>query len=526
MARDFSPVAVTFTVEAELDGAGEGWTDITRDVRISKPVRWSYGITGSGPLDRVASTGTLTFALDNSSANSGAKVGYYSPGHLFARSGFDVGISVRIGLSYDGITTLKKYRLDHVRPVAGINDERVAICDAVDWMDEAARYKLSGIAIQLNKRSDQIFSTIVSDITRQPENQSVATGQDTFEYALDNLKDEHETAMSAFQKLCQSELGQIFVRRDATKGETLVFEDRHARVKNSVSDAIFVNDTSALEVSRSRDQLLNIVRVVTHMRRVDDAATTVLYSLGDAAPKVDPSDSIFPFGPYRDPTQEAARVGGTEMVTPASTTDFLMNTSADGTGSNITSSFTCTAVFGANGVQWTITNNGAVTGYVTKLQCRGKGVYDYSRAILTANDSSSQTSFGDNVLTMDMSYQTDANIGQLSADYLLHLYKDLLTYVPTMSYIANRNDFLMTQAIQLDISDRIGVTEDVSGLESIIAGSSATVGYFINGVGYEIQNGHLLKVTYTLAPADTSAYWILDQIGASEIGVSTRLAFA
>ena len=32
-------------------------------------------------------------------------------------------------------------------------------------------------------------------------------------------------------------------------------------------------------------------------------------------------------------------------------------------------------VYGANGVDYTLENTGAITGYVTQLQARGKGVY-------------------------------------------------------------------------------------------------------------------------------------------------------
>ena len=48
----------------------------------------------------------------------------------------------------------------------------------------------------------------------------------------------------------------------------------------------------------------------------------------------------------------------------------------------------------------------------------------------------------------------------------------------------------------------------------------------IEDVSFSIEAGGIVRVRYTLAPADASAYWILDQVGASELDQSTRLAYA
>src|SRR5512136_1427816 len=120
-------------------------------------------MAGTGPRDRVASSGSLTFALDNSEANSAGLVGYYSLGHPNARPGFRLGIGVRLKLGYDGVLYYKwRGVIDAVRPIPGEAKERRVSVSCVDWMDEAAKAKLRGLAVQTNKRSDQVFSTIVA----------------------------------------------------------------------------------------------------------------------------------------------------------------------------------------------------------------------------------------------------------------------------------------------------------------------------------------------------------------------------
>jgi hypothetical protein len=55
-------------LELELAGQGNGWTDVTEDLVGSQRPRYGFG--GTGIKDRVANTGELSFALNNSATNS------------------------------------------------------------------------------------------------------------------------------------------------------------------------------------------------------------------------------------------------------------------------------------------------------------------------------------------------------------------------------------------------------------------------------------------------------------------------
>ena len=68
----------TWTMEAYLNGS---WVDITDDVL--GVVRGEWGISGTGPTDFVADTGSLEFDLQNYNP-----VGKYSPGHPNCTSGW------------------------------------------------------------------------------------------------------------------------------------------------------------------------------------------------------------------------------------------------------------------------------------------------------------------------------------------------------------------------------------------------------------------------------------------------------
>lgn len=520
-------VAVTIAVALELSGAGMGWTDVSTDVRLGDGLRIEYGIRGNTALDRVASTGHCSFVLNNMATNSGAKLGYYSPNNANCRSGFGLGIGVRVGFTYSG-TTYYKFRgvLDSITPEPGLARERRVFCVATDWMDEAARWKLTQIATQVGQRSDQVFSTIVAAIPSQPAAQSVATGLSTFPYALDTSRDESMTAMSEFQRVACSEPGYIYVKGDTMQGGTVVFENRQTRLTNT-TNAVTLSDTMlSLDATRSRSDVLNKAQVTVHPRQVDAAATTVLYSLQQPTSNAVPAGAtVVLLGPYRDPNQRAARVGGTSMQAVTATTDYTMNTAADGGGSDLTSNFTVTAALGGNGARFTITNNGATPGYITKLQCRGKGIYDYENALMESKDTASISSYGEHVLALDMWYQSDPVFGQNVADWLLHLYDSPLTYVNSVGFYASDTAALMSAAMTCDISSRVGIVETVSGLTDVISGSAATRGYYINAVTLDVRAGDLVYVAWVLTPADTLQYWLLGQVGASEIGLTTRLGY-
>ena len=517
MAKDLDACDAELTVALEL--AAGVYTDGTADVRRADPVRWSYGIAGSTPTARVASSGSCTLTLSNH-AGGDLAAGRWSPDHRNCTPGFDVGIGIRIGLSYGGATTYKKYYLEAIQPTAGDHGVRATLITGVDLLDAYARFRLRGLTVQTNKRSDQLFTLIYGAVTKQPDRTAIGTGQDTYAYAFDNLQEE-KTAMAAFQQLALSELGYIAVKRDGVSGETLVFEDRHSRTKTATNAYTFRGDTDQLTLSRNRSAIYNVVGVTAHPRRLD-TSDVVLWDQGDAVPKIEAGQTLKPFGPFRDPDQEAARVGGTSMITPAATTDFLLNTAADGSGSNVTASCTVAAVFNATGVRWTITNNTAADAYVTKLQCRGRGLYDYAQAHMEASDTDSMTTYGERAMSFDMPYQDDQRVAQRVADYILGMHKDPVTTIQEISYIANRNPDLMDAAISLDVSDRIGIQENQTGVDDVVAGTS-TRGHFINAVNFE--RGDVLRVGYTLVPSDAVSFWILENAGASVMDITTRCGY-
>ena len=486
------------------------WTDVTADTSGAIPCIYERGIRNDQPTQRVASTGTLTFALNNLGSNSGGVTGYYSPGHASVRAGFRRGIPARVKVGAD-IQFVGRVR--SISPSPGRQSGGHTKVFATDFMDRAATFLLEGVAPLSNYTGNVVARYLLRQIPHQPHGSSLATGSETYTVILDNSQDEKVTALQEFHRLAVSELGYIYLRRTGM----FVYENRQSRIAASPTSVVTLADTMhGIDVADVSAAAINSVQITVHPRVIDAAATTVLFAIVNAF-AIASAETKTIIGPYRNPSSPGitSRVGGLSMVTPVITTDYVMNTAADGSGVDLTSSLEVTANYGANGVQFVLTNTATQPAHVTKLQCRGKGVYDFRTIVVRAQNAVGVAEDGLSQLTFDMVYQENVNVAQSMADALLSGYGDLTgTRVRRVEILPDAAG-VPANLLLRDISDRVTVSETITG---------ATGDYFINGVKHEFQNGTLPKVTWWLTPASSVSFLILDLVGASELDSNAILA--
>jgi len=502
----------------EFSGRGNGWTAVT-DVLSSDTLTASGGMTSGNVRERVAATGEMSFALNNSAQNSAHLLGYYSPGHANCRTGFSIGIGVRLQATVGATTkTLFLGRIDIIKPVAGIHGQRRTYVTAVDYLDELAQSQLHGLAVQIDQFPGDVFTTIINSLPRQPRALEVDQGVDAMAYSLDSARDESQTAMAEAAKLAGSEHGFIYQKGDGT----LTFEGRSRRANKRTNLATFV-DMTALDLTYQRDRTLNDVQVTVHPKRADSAATTVLASL-QSATQIVPGQTFTWLSPYRDPQQIAARVGGTDMQTPVASTDYVMNGAQDGTGANLTASCSIVANFGGNGVRLEVTNTGTVDGWIGGtagiFQVRGRGLYDFENVILEEQDDTSQAAIGVVTVALDMPYQSRLDVGAEIALYVLQTQTAPFATIDRMAFMASTTT-LQQQVVLREIGDRIGLQETVTGID---ASGAVPRGYFIQGKRYSLLQ-NVMSVEFVLAIADNTAYWLLEIAGFSEVEQTTVLGF-
>ncbi len=486
------------------------WTDVTTDTLGEQGLTYERGIRDDKPSNRVAATGTLTWSMNNLGSNSGGVTGYYSPGHASCRAGFTKGVPVRVKTGSD-VQFIGRVRT--IAPAPGKSGNGVVKVMATDFIDQCALFLMEATTILEDVRGDEVFGVIVAMLLNQPNGVTASHGSDTYPLVLDNTRDEAVSALAEFHRLAVSELGYVYVTRQGV----LVYEARSTRIGASPTSSVTLADTmNGLEVADVSADALNRVQITVHPRVVDTAATTVLYAIANPL-SIAAGETKTIIGPYRTPSVPGVttRVGGLDMVTPVATTDYLMNTLSDGTGTNLTTSLSVVSNFGPNGVQLVLTNGATQPAFITLLQCRGKGVYDFRTTVVRAQDDAAIAADGVNALTLDMVYQQDPNVAQSLADYLLAGYGDLTgARVKRVEMLPDKPG-IPAGLLTKDISDRVTVNETVTG---------ASGDYYINGVKHAFQNGTLPKVTWWLSPAAPQAYWILDLVGASELDSNAVLA--
>lgn len=488
------------------------WTDVSADTKGIVPLVIERGIRDDSPASRVASTGTCTFAMNNLANNSGGVTGYYSPGHASCRAGFTKGAPVRVKLGSD---SLFHGRIRTIAPTPGKTGGNLTTVLATDYMDAAATFLLEAVPVLEDVTGDQVFHAIVGLMHQQPNGMVTFTGTETYTLALDNTRDEAVSVLQEMHRLAVSELGYAYQLR----GGRLVYEARGTRVLNEPNASVTLTNTMhGLDVAEVSSVSLNRVQITVHPREIDAAASTVLFELVNPL-QIGPGEVKTIIGPYRTAASPGitTRVGGLEMVTPVVTTDYTMNVASDGTGADLSASLSILTVFGANGVRFTLTNNDAGPAYITKLQCRGKGVYDFRTVVVRAQNDAAIAADGVNALNLDMVYQEDPNVGQALADVLLGGYGDLSGTRARRVDLLPDDPGLTANLHTKDISDRIALSETVTG---------ATGEYYINGVRLEYKAGALARLSWWLTPAEPVSYWTLGLAGASELGDTTILGAA
>lgn len=496
---------LTCVVEAGYDGINQDWVDITSDVLISDGVRWNRGMSGLGPTDRCAASGRFTCTL----RSRNVAAGNYAPEHVNCPSWWYLGTRLRVTIGDGQATRVVFYgRVREIVPGVGpfAAGMRVRVT-ATDWLDDAAEMAVAGVAIQIGQRGDQILTALLAEATIEPTSTDFDTGDSTFPYALDNVQDGRTRLLQVLAQVAASECGYIYLKNN----DTLAFEKRTARQTNAVAAATFDNTMTGFELRHARGLRPSKVRVTVHPRVIDAAATTVLFkrydiSAGQTALELAASATVTVFGPYGDPNNGNQRCGGSEMVTPAATTDYLANTAADGTGTNKTAQLGVTASYTANGVSLELVNNDAGTIYVTLLQCRGKGIYNRDAVVVTSGT-------GDDEIELDMPFEGDSNVAQGVADSILDLWGDTNSCALTYTALTLSRIYI---AVTVDVGDRVFVAEDASGVRGE---------FVVQSVAQHLGRGPVLTTTYGLVPANEATYWLLDDATYGKLEDYSRLGF-
>ena len=447
----------------------------------------------------------------------------------------------------------------------------------LDYMEQFAVHQLNLPAYTTNKRLEEIVALVLANMPVKPLSVSYGTGKSTFASVFDTLRDKTR-AMQEVSKATLSELGYVYLKQTSECDEVLTVENRGQRsgkalaqinVKKTetaskriteagdvriteagdvritedgdtrvlqptfdLTDAIFNNNFRTIVVKHA-ESYYNQIDTKAYPRRIDTSDVT-LFSL-ERPLEIGANQTVTMKGRFRDPNQEAQTVAALSTVTPVAGTDYIFNAAEDESGANLTANLSVTAVYGANGVDYTLTNTGAITGYVTQLLARGKGVYIYRPVEKTEEDVVLVSNDGARTLNLDMLYQDDtlqtADIGSA----LLTKYKQKYTTIQSVTFIANRDDnsikqvgigvedltyqdYLLNAFLDLNIGDKIKIIAPSVGIEQ---------DSFIQAIDFSVTAGDVVTYSYGLQNSMYETYdaWILGDATFGVLDTTTILGY-
>lgn len=522
----------TWTMEAYLNGS---WVDITDDVLGM--TRGEWGLGSANHTEFVADVGELTFDLRNYDP-----IGKYSPNHSNCLTGWKKGVPIRQSFYYKN-ELYKRFRF-YVQNIenAGGKDERKRIT-ALDWMEYAARNPIKNPGVLENMRGDEVLQETLALMPIQPQATDFDTGINTFPTAFDTVTSKTK-AINEFSKVALSEIGHIYLIKDPTHGETLRFENAHARNGLIEPDVFYVpelnagfllleeggnyllleeggagrlelagateetlhldNDASVLAYEfEDGENVINRFTVYAVPRRVDSSAQ-ILFQL-DAPIPISSGQTIVIRGTYANPEGGLPiNANPDDMINPVATTDYRAFVNDDGTGTEFTGSLVVTPSYGTEGFSHTVYNSSSNSGYITLFNCRGYGIYTYNPTEYQEDDSSSQNEHGIISDAMTQKYKNDLGNGAIYADWVVDEEKEARTILKKIYLNANKDLFVMMAFLQLDVGSLIRVSEDKTETDSY---------YFIQGISYQTRPGGILMFQWILKPV------LLLGLGLSELGV-------
>ena len=496
---------------------GAEWTDISDYVMQERGCQGSWGMRYNKYTDRLAGAGVMSFSLLNTS-------GEFDPDDVDVLTGWGINTKVKLEVVYDGVTYRRFYGyVEEIRFSDNEINEHIANITVKDWMDYAYKRTITDIGIETYKRGGYAVDKVVDEVGFIPLATQYSEGDYEFDAIFDSLTTTTKAA-TELNKIVLSENGYLYNRHDKVNGETLVFESESYRnglrtlsqlpvlaassglweleantdevlledesgnvILDATQDA-HINGTAQRYTRTHGENILNSITVTAYPKRVDSTEQT-LYSLGTFI-KVRSGETKTITVKYQNKdTKESCNAITSLMIQPVATTDYLMNTKKDGTGTDITSDLTVTVEYHTASADVTLTNASGYTGRITKLELRGYGIYQDSSIKATSEDTGSIDDYGLIELNIEQQYQRDTTAGEDMADRILEAEKSPRTKLDKVQMIANTSDTHMAAFLSIDIGDMVKITESGLGL-----GGS----YYVQGIDFDIIDGSAIVYSWTL----------------------------
>lgn len=349
--------------------------------------------------------------------------------------------------------------LESIEPQPKVSGQHEAILRAVGPLAVLKASKVRVIP-QANRRTDLAIGDVLDAAGWPAADRSLETGKTTMTRWWASDID----ALEAMREVEETEAG--FIRE--TKDGKVKFEDRQYRLSGArlTSQATYSDVLASLlpiiQVSQDDPlpEIFNIFRAVVKRQTVGGLAT--LWTLGESgasSPPIEPGETRTWTALYPIDSTALENFGVDAWTTPVATTDYLANAAADGSGANLTASMVVAVTKALNSMDISITNNAAVTAYMTLLQARGTPLVAQGGTGVEEQVAASITKYGEREYPSPAPFIPTTNAGRDHMRFLAVVYSEP---IPALSILfdANVSPDTLAEALLRDVSDRVTVQSD------------------------------------------------------------------
>lgn len=406
--------------------------------------------------------------------------------------------------------------LHKITPVVDMDGASVALLEAVGPLGFLNQRKVE-LAMQSSILSGAAIDALLDAVGWSATLRTIDTGKTT----LTRFWVNEQLTFGALRLVEDTESGFLSESRDGK----IVFEDRHHRLKapHITSQATFTDADAATLGYEDRPaqqdplaQIYNIMEAQVRLYTVGSLAVLWTHpEIGANSPMIGKGSASRDFWANCPNPASATNIMGVDAwTTPVATTDFLANSAADGSGTNLTASITIAVTKFGNKMKITLTNTHAtLDAYITFLQARGTPVQASDPVGVRFEDAASKTLYGERTWPHPGKFIPTTAEAEDWARFHLSIYKDPVR-VLSITVPGNRNLSQLEQVLTRNIGDRITVVNDNLGIND---------DFFIEAEHHKMDKGGKHSVRYDLSEAEQfSDWWIL---GTSKLGLTTRLAY-
>jgi hypothetical protein len=480
-------IDVDWDNDGAYNGDNEGPYAVAFSCRRGRDGYLSISPDGDADGFEPVRVGTANLVLDNTSRRYDP---YNTSSDLYPN--VQAGRYIRVRAAYGGVVyDIIHGRIKSITPSDNDGESTVSI-EIEDGMRLLQNTDAS-VPIQSSVRIDEGITQILQDVNYPALfGANIETSDDVMDYWWATKR-----AATELRDLAQAELGQFFIAADGKA----TFYSRHHTVgsMDSFTSSDFLKN---IDVPMPAEVLRNYIKVYAKPRTLQAAG--VLWTLQDT-PLIAAGGSLTIWATYRH-SSSTDNVPALNVTAPVAMTDYVMNSAADGSGTNLTGNFTVTLTDFGTTAKIVIANTGGSNAYVTLMQVQGEAITSPSPSLLIEEDATSQAVYGKALLTLQSDWIQSTSLANDFANWLI-------SYMPNpQKFLTVRMEARPDVQFGFDLFDQLNLTLTRLGVTNVI--------YRVAAVEHRwmLSNGQAAITTLTLEPNnDLSDYWQFT----TEIGVTS-----